>query len=130
MIKELFHQNIWIKTFIIIVIRISTFESPHLIVDEKCVLSNCQWEQVEFSPSASCTDSYLHIFAHICLHIYLHTYLRISICTYLFAHIYLHIYLQIYSMYKPGYDKQVKDFSSVGSLERSKFVRGHTWGDM
>ena len=26
----------------------------HLIVDEKCVLSNCQWEQDEFTPCSSC----------------------------------------------------------------------------
>ena len=28
---------------------------------------------------------------------------------------------------EPGCDRQVKDFSSVGSLQGSKFAREHTW---
>ena len=37
-------------------IFISTIKAikDHLIVDEKCVLSNCQWEQDEFTPCSSC----------------------------------------------------------------------------
>ena len=51
---------------------------------------------------------------------------------YLFAKIFICKYLYIYLRtlawnYRPGYDKQVKDFSSVDSLQRSKFGRGHTW---
>ena len=37
---------------------------------------------------------------------------------------------KLVSRCKPGCDKQVKDFSSVGSLQGSKFAREHTWDDV